>query len=93
MFFLSFTESLMTYGLGRRVEYFDMPAIRKIVRDAAKDDNRFSAFVAGSGEQPRVPDGARGGGRRPPKWRSGRTAEVGQKRQSGYRIAGYRIPD
>ena len=47
MFVLSFTESLMTYSLGRRVEYFDMPAIRKIIRDAAKDDNRFSAFVLG----------------------------------------------
>ena len=47
MFFLSFTESLMTYSLGRRVESFDMPAIRKIVRDAAKDNNRFSAFVLG----------------------------------------------
>ncbi len=47
MFFLSFTESLMTYSLGRRVEYFDMPAIRKIIRDAAKDGNRFSAFALG----------------------------------------------
>ena len=47
MFFTSFTESLMTYSLGRRVEYFDMPAIRKIVRDAAKDNNRFSAYVLG----------------------------------------------
>ena len=37
----------MTYSLGRRVESFDMPAIRKIVRDAAKDNNRFSAFVLG----------------------------------------------
>ena len=47
MFFTSFTESLLTYSLGRRVEYFDMPAIRKIVRDAAKDNNRFSAFALG----------------------------------------------
>jgi hypothetical protein len=47
MFFLSFTESLMTYSLGRRIEPFDMPAIRKIVRDANKDNNRFSAFVLG----------------------------------------------
>ena len=47
MFFLSFTESLMTYGLGRRVEPFDMPAIRKIVRDAAKDNHRISAYVLG----------------------------------------------
>ncbi|MGH9217693.1 MAG: DUF1592 domain-containing protein, partial [Vicinamibacterales bacterium] len=47
MFVLSFTERLMTYGLGRRVEPFDMPAIRKIIRDAAKENNRFSAFVMG----------------------------------------------
>ena len=31
---LSFTESLMTYALGRRVEFYDMPAVRQIVRDA-----------------------------------------------------------
>ena len=47
MFFTSFTESLMTYALGRRVEYYDMPAIRRIIRDAGKDNNRFSAFVLG----------------------------------------------
>ena len=47
VFLRSFTESLMTYALGRRVEYFDMPTVRAIVRDAAKDDNRFSAFVLG----------------------------------------------
>ena len=47
MFILSFTERLMTYSLGRRVEYFDAPTIRKITRDAAKRNNRFSAFVIG----------------------------------------------
>ena len=47
MFFTSFTESLLTYSLGRRVEYYDMPAIRKIVRDAARDNHRFSAFALG----------------------------------------------
>jgi mono/diheme cytochrome c family protein len=47
MFFTSLTESLMTYALGRRVEYFDMPAIRTIIRDAARDNYRFSAFVLG----------------------------------------------
>ena len=47
MFVLSFTERLMTYSLGRRIESYDMPAIRKIIRDAAKDNNRFSAFVMG----------------------------------------------
>ena len=44
---LSFTENLMTYALGRRVEYYDMPAIRAIVRDAAKNDNRMSSFILG----------------------------------------------
>ena len=43
----SFTENLMTYALGRRVEYADMPAVRAIVRDAAKNDNRLSAFILG----------------------------------------------
>ena len=47
MFLTSFTESLMTYALGRRVEYTDMPAIRAIVRDAGKKDNKLSAFVLG----------------------------------------------
>jgi hypothetical protein len=46
-FVLSFTESLMTYALGRRVETFDMPTIRTIVRDAAKNDYRMSAFIQG----------------------------------------------
>jgi hypothetical protein len=44
---LSFTENLMTYALGRRVEYTDMPAIRAILRDAAKNNNRMSSFVLG----------------------------------------------
>ena len=33
----NFTENLMAYGLGRRVEYYDQPAIRQIVRQAAAD--------------------------------------------------------
>ncbi len=46
-FLQSFTESLMTYALGRRVEYYDMPTIRQIVRDAAKNDYRMSEFFLG----------------------------------------------
>ena len=38
---------MMTYALGRGVEYTDMPTMRAIARDAAKDDNRFSAIVLG----------------------------------------------
>ena len=41
------TEKLMTYGLGRGVEYFDMPVIRSIVRDADKNNDKFSSIVLG----------------------------------------------
>ena len=47
MFLLSFTENLMTYALGRRIAYTDQPAIRAILRDAAKHDNRMSSFILG----------------------------------------------
>jgi hypothetical protein len=47
MFLTSFTESLMTYALGRRVEHYDMPAVRQIVRDAKAKNYRFSAFISG----------------------------------------------
>jgi mono/diheme cytochrome c family protein len=43
----SFAENLLTYAIGRRVEYADMPAVRAIVNAAAKNDNRFSSFVLG----------------------------------------------
>jgi mono/diheme cytochrome c family protein len=43
----SFVQSLMTYAIGRRMEFYDMPAIRAIVRDAAKNQNRMSVFVLG----------------------------------------------
>jgi len=39
------TEKLLTYALGRGVEYDDMPAVRSIVREAGKADYRFSALV------------------------------------------------
>ena len=41
------TEKLMTYALGRRVEYYDQPVIRRIVREAAEQDYRWSAIVLG----------------------------------------------
>ncbi len=46
-FVQTFTESLMTYALGRRVEYYDMPVVRQIVRDAEQDGYRFSSIVTG----------------------------------------------
>jgi hypothetical protein len=42
-----FTEKMMTFALGRGVEYPDMPVVRSIVKDAARDDYRFSAIVLG----------------------------------------------
>jgi hypothetical protein len=44
---LSFTENLMTYALGRRVEFYDMPTVRAIVRDAERNGNRLSSFIIG----------------------------------------------
>jgi hypothetical protein len=41
------TERLLTYALGRGVEYYDMPAVRRIVKSAAVSNNRFSALVLG----------------------------------------------
>jgi hypothetical protein len=41
------TEKLMTYALGRSVEYYDMPVVRQIVRDAARENYRFSSIVTG----------------------------------------------
>jgi mono/diheme cytochrome c family protein len=46
-FVQTLTERLMTYALGRSVEAHDMPAVRKIVRDAARDNYRFSSLVLG----------------------------------------------
>jgi hypothetical protein len=42
-----FTEKMLTYALGRGIEYYDMPAVRKIVRDAAATNYRFSSVVLG----------------------------------------------
>jgi len=42
-----FIEKMMTYALGRGLEYTDMPTVRAIARDVDNDDNRFSAIVLG----------------------------------------------
>ena len=69
------TERLLTYALGRGVEYYDAPAMRAIVREAAADDYRFSALVAGHRQERAVPDagGVRSGTRH-------RVAEAGTER-------------
>jgi mono/diheme cytochrome c family protein len=44
------TEKLLTYALGRGVQYYDMPAVRKIVHDSSAHDFRFSSLVLGTVE-------------------------------------------
>ncbi len=44
------TEKLLTYALGRGVQYYDMPAVRKIVQTAGAHDFRFSSLVLGAVE-------------------------------------------
>ena len=44
---LSFTESLLTYALGRQVEAADMPTVRAIVRDAGRANYKMSSFITG----------------------------------------------
>ena len=41
------TEKLTTYALGRGLEYYDMPAVREIIREAASDDYKWSSLVLG----------------------------------------------
>jgi hypothetical protein len=41
------TERMLTYAVGRGLEYYDLPAVRKIVQDARSTDYRFSSIVLG----------------------------------------------
>jgi cytochrome c553 len=43
----TFTENLLAYGLGRVIDYRDMPVVRSIEQQAAESGNRFSAYVLG----------------------------------------------
>jgi len=47
LFATTVAEKLLTYGLGRGVEYFDGPAVRKVVRSAKAQDYKFSSFIIG----------------------------------------------
>ena len=46
-FVTNLTERLMTYALGRGLEYYDMPAVRMVTREAALHDHRLSSVVVG----------------------------------------------
>src|SRR4029077_16975395 len=47
LFVSTLTEKLLTFALGRGVESYDAPAVRKIVRDARANDYRFSSLILG----------------------------------------------
>ena len=44
-FLETLTEKLLVYSLGRGIEYYDMPAIRRILRDAKQYDYRWSSLI------------------------------------------------
>jgi len=46
-FVTTVTEKLLTYALGRGLEYYDMPAVRRIVRDSAPGGYRLSSILGG----------------------------------------------
>jgi hypothetical protein len=41
------TEKLLTYATGRALKSYDMPVIRSITREAARNDNHFSSLILG----------------------------------------------
>jgi len=47
VFASTLTEKLMIYALGRGLAYYDMPSVRSIVRESAKQNYRFSSVVLG----------------------------------------------
>jgi hypothetical protein len=47
MFVTTAAQKLLTYATGRTVQYYDMPAIRSIVRRSAQNDYKFSSLVLG----------------------------------------------
>ena len=45
VFVQTLTEKLMTYGLGRGLQDYDMPIVRSVVREAGTQDRKFSALI------------------------------------------------
>ena len=41
------TEKLLTYGLGRGMEYYDAPAVRQVIRTSAGDDYSLASLIVG----------------------------------------------
>jgi hypothetical protein len=47
MFVSTATQKLLTYALGRTMQYYDMPSVRAIVKHAAVDNYKFSSLLLG----------------------------------------------
>ena len=47
VFVRTLTEKLMTYAVGRGLKYYDMPAVRAIDREAARNNNKYSSLIVG----------------------------------------------
>jgi hypothetical protein len=47
MFIETFTERLLTYALGRGLEEYDLPVVRKVVRDASAENQTWSSIILG----------------------------------------------
>ena len=52
VFVQTLTEKLLTYGVGRALNYYDMPAVRAITHEAARNDSRFSSLILGIVKSP-----------------------------------------
>jgi hypothetical protein len=59
LFVSTLTEKLFVYALGRRLDAEDMPTVRRIVREAAREQYRFSAIVLGIVRSPEFQQKAR----------------------------------
>lgn len=62
LFVQTLTQKLLTYAVGRALEYHDMPAVRSIIREAADEDFRFTALVEGIVQSPQFTQRVKGGG-------------------------------
>jgi hypothetical protein len=64
LFVTNLVQKMMVYALGRAIDYRDMPAVRTILRQAQRENLRFSALVLGIAQsapfrqQTRVPQGS-----------------------------------
>jgi hypothetical protein len=62
LFIGTLTQKLLTYALGRGLEYYDMPTVRAIQHQAKGDDFRFSAIVEGIVQSPQFTQRVKSGG-------------------------------